>query len=78
MLHTEIQILHSGLFEKITRHHRMFTDSKLSVPYSVKAVMKNKKIKNHKNPDDSAATRHLSWLSSCLPGLEIIYSFKHS
>jgi hypothetical protein len=32
----------------------MFTDSKLSVPYSVKAVMKNKKIKNRKNPDDSS------------------------
>jgi hypothetical protein len=43
------------------------------VPSSVKAVIKkikNKKIKDHKNPDDSAATRHLSWLSSCLPGLE--------
>jgi hypothetical protein len=38
---------------------------KISVPYSVKAVTKNKKIKDHKNPDDSS--------NKALPGFLPVY-----
>ncbi len=50
----------------------------LLVPYSVKAVIKNKKIKGHKNPDDSSSNKALIlafFLFTRVSTLQIVFLF---